>query len=82
MVRIQHINNTAATVIENKDGTLVLFSYNTPVACYLPHPCGELSAGWYRTSKKWSRTTSKHINAWVPRDAMAIDQHILDSLGG
>jgi len=36
----------------------VLFSYNTPVAAYF-------NGVFYRTSKKWSNTTSKHINKWL-----------------
>jgi len=38
----------------------VLFSYQTPVATY----CEE-SGKFRRTTKKWSRTTSKHINQWT-----------------
>ena len=35
----------------------ILFSYKTPVAFY------EMNTGnYYRTSKKWSKTTSRHIN--------------------
>ena len=40
-------------------GTVVLFSYNTPVACSI------VGKGWYRTDKRWSVTTSKHINRWL-----------------
>lgn len=36
----------------------ILFSYNTPVAC-------NMGGKFYRTAKSWSRTTSKHINAWL-----------------
>lgn len=36
----------------------VLFSYNTPVAAHV-------NGAFYRTDKSWSRTTSKHINAWL-----------------
>jgi len=42
------------------NGTLtVLFSYETPVAAFKP------GTGILRTAKKWSQTTSRHINAWV-----------------
>jgi len=40
------------------NGIKVLFSYETPVAC-------ELNSGYYRTAKKWSQTTTKHINKWL-----------------
>ena len=37
---------------------VVLFSYNTPVAA-------RIDGTYYVTEQKYSRTTSKHINAWV-----------------
>jgi len=40
------------------DGTQVLFSYQTPVACWI-------NGEYFKTSKKWSNTTSRHINSWV-----------------
>lgn len=40
------------------DGMTVLFSYQTPVACWI-------NGEYFMTEKKWSRTTSKHINSWV-----------------
>jgi len=38
----------------------VLFSYRTPVALQIKST-GEV----FKTSKYWSRTTSRHINQWV-----------------
>ena len=46
------------TQLDLSDGTSVLFSYQTPVACLTDN-------GYYRTSKKWSVTTSRHINKWL-----------------
>lgn len=40
------------------NGSVIFFSYNTPVAAIV-----EGSA--YRTEKKWSVTTSRHINQWL-----------------
>lgn len=40
------------------NGIKVLFSYETPVAC-------ELKNGYYRTAKRWSQTTTRHINKWL-----------------
>ena len=37
----------------------ILISYETPVAAVV-------DGKHYRTSKKWSSTTSKHINRWLP----------------
>ena len=39
----------------------ILFSYKTPVAYFE-------NGQYYITDKFWSRTTTRHINAWVPGD--------------
>lgn len=53
---------------------LVLFSYNTPVAAIIDEVA-------YKTNKKFSKTTSKHINEWLagthPEEK---DQSFFDSL--
>ena len=46
------------TQLDLSDGTQVLFSYRTPVACYD-------NGNYYRTATKWSVTTSRHINKWL-----------------
>ena len=46
------------TQLDLADGTSVLFSYKTPVASLSDN-------GYYRTSTKWSTTTSRHINKWL-----------------
>lgn len=40
----------------------VLFSYKTPVAVMIDEGLGFV---FYRTSKRWSNTTSRHINKWL-----------------
>jgi hypothetical protein len=40
-------------------GLTVLFSYRTPVAAIVP------GLGRFKTSHYWSRTTTRHINAWL-----------------
>ena len=56
-MRIEPIKaNMTAIIFE--DGSSVLFSYETPVAC-----CKDYK--FYKTSKKWSRTTTRHINQWI-----------------
>jgi hypothetical protein len=40
------------------DGTQVLFSYQTPVAAWV-------NGEFFKTSKRWSNTTTRHINSWV-----------------
>jgi len=37
----------------------ILFSYETPVACHIQ------GKGYFRTSKRWSATTTRHINQWL-----------------
>ena len=59
------------------DGTQVFFSYKTPVAAYVPE------LGYVRTVKKWSTTTSRHINKWLDGViAKEIDQQFLYDLVG
>ncbi len=51
------------TELEISDGCVtVLFSYKTPVAA---HVAGE---GFYKTDKRWSVTTSKHIGQFIARN--------------
>lgn len=53
----------------------VLFSYKTPVAAFV------FGQGYIRTSKKWSVTTSKHINKWLDGEkAQEVPQETLDTL--
>lgn len=47
------------TEVHLNDKVTVLFSYKTPVAAWIS---GE---GYLRTDKKWSRTTTRHINQWL-----------------
>lgn len=44
--------------IHKANGDVIFYSYNTPVAAFV-------NGHYYRTSKKWSVTTSKHINQWL-----------------
>ena len=47
------------TELELPGSILVLFSYKTPVATIDSIGCA------FKTSKKWSKTTSRHINQWL-----------------
>lgn len=56
-------------------GGVVLFSYRTPVAALLA------GKGYFRTAKKWSVTTSKHINKWLDGvTAAEMPQEFFDGL--
>ncbi len=50
-------NQTEIVIETGHVPTRILFSYKTPVAAVT-------GGGFYRTSQKWSKTTSKHINNW------------------
>jgi hypothetical protein len=54
-------------------GGVVLFSYQTPVAACLGGRC-------YKTSKKWSVTTSKHVNKWCYEGCEEKPQEFFDNL--
>lgn len=50
------------TALELTDGTVILFSYKTPVAVFAP------GRGYFRTAQFFSRTTSKHIGQWLRKE--------------
>jgi cytochrome b len=63
------------TELHTPSGDVVLFSYQTPVAAQLAE------GGFVRTSTKWSKTTSKHINQWLQgAKAREVDQSVLDGM--
>lgn len=73
-MRLRQLGSNMAEVRLNS-GFVVLFSYETPVAAWIE---GE---GFYKTEKKWSVTTSKHINKWLANaDAKLVRQSWLDNL--
>ena len=68
-------NGSNQTIIEGK-GCRVLYSYETPVALEAPN------GKYYRTDKKWSVTTSKHINKFIgcyAGDVTLCPQSVLDT---
>ena len=76
-MKVQSIGSNQ-TEVTLADGTVVLISYSTPVAALVP------GKGWIRTAKKWSATTTKHINAWLRKNCggtvSEVDQWDLDQL--
>lgn len=57
-------------------GMTVLFSYQTPVAL-----CNR--GQYYKTAKKWSNTTTRHVNKWLDgAEAFPVDQNYFDELLG
>jgi hypothetical protein len=62
------------TEIVKSNGDTILVSYSTPVAAVT-------DLGTFRTSKKWSNTTSRHINAWLDgAEAQEKPQEFFDNL--
>jgi hypothetical protein len=57
MKLIPHGSNQNVLSFDN--GIKVFFSYRTPVAAF--HPI----QGWLMTDEKYSRTTTKHVRAWL-----------------
>jgi len=55
------INNVGSNMTElsTNSGAVILFSYSTPVAAMLP------SGQYVRTEKKYSATTTRHVNKWL-----------------
>jgi hypothetical protein len=47
------------TELHVNDNLTILFSYKTPVAAWIS------GLGYLRTDKKWSNTTTRHINQWL-----------------
>ena len=58
-------NMTEIYFENNNMSAHVLFSYKTPVAARVLTPEG---MEYHVTNKFWSRTTSKHINSWMPKE--------------
>lgn len=71
MATVERVGRTAATIYRFDDGREMLFSYNTPVAGYMP------GLGYFKTDTFWSVTTSKHINAYLRERTVARDVKVL-----
>ena len=72
------------TEITLNDETTVFFSYETPVAAMLStHDGWHTCLRFVKTSKKWSPTTTRHINKWLDGvDAHEMPQAFFDSIIG
>ena len=73
-MKLNNIKTNVTEVITN-DGTVIMFSYNTPVSARLPN------YDYVRTGEYYSRTTSKHINQWLDGvNAETVEQNFIDNL--
>ena len=67
--------NANQTEVSLSNDTVVFVSYETPVAAYVPEK------GIVVTDKKYSKTTSKHINQWVGgAQTVTLPQSFFDEL--
>lgn len=61
------------------NGNTIFFSYSTPVAAFVP------GRGCLLTDKFYSRTTSRHVNAWARSTGgtiITVPQSEIDALAG
>lgn len=80
-MKLNRIGNNE-TVVAFDDVTEVLFSYETPVA---GRRLTDDGLQIFKTDKKWSVTTSKHINKYLKTfnaEAVELPQEEIDNLAG
>ena len=61
------------TELKLNNGTVVFFSYQTPVGARIANE-------YYKTTQKYSRTTSKHLSRWAGENAIEKPQSFFDNL--
>lgn len=59
LMRLTSVSSKNAVALSLLNGVQIMFSYETPVAAFVP------GRGYLTTNVKYSRTTSKHINSYV-----------------
>jgi len=71
-IKVLNIGSNQTQVHLGSDKTF-LISYKTVVAAHI-------DGVWMRTNVKWSKTTSKHINGWLPVgvDVQKVNQEKLE----
>lgn len=56
------------------DGRIVLYSYDVPVAAFIPN------RGYVGTSKRYSVTTSRHVNQFASRKVEIVSPDVFAGL--
>jgi hypothetical protein len=77
-MKLNHVGSNQ-TELERDGGVIVFYSYNTPVAAFVPGKGGLCS------SRKYSTTTSRHVNTAIKRWGCSrtdVDQGVIDQLAG
>jgi len=80
-MKLNRIGNNE-TVVSFDDVTEVLFSYDTPVA---GRRLTDDGLQIFKTDKKWSRTTSKHISKYLKKfnaEAVELPQNEISTIAG
>lgn len=65
-VKVNPVGSNQTEVTTGK-GNVILFSYKTPVAAYMP------GIGFMRTNVHYSVTTSRHINTWLRNNGAILE---------
>lgn len=75
-MKSMHLTPLGPNITEVRYGeNYVLFSYQEAVAY------SDKTGACFKTSKKWSKTTSSHISKWLNgRQASEVSQHVIDQL--
>jgi hypothetical protein len=72
-MKIKPIKNNLTEFTFNSNNQ-ILVSYETPVAAYI-------DGIYYKTAKKWSRTTNRHLSFWLESvNAVEKEQSFFDNL--
>jgi len=97
IMKLTKINSNSHT-LTTPNGNEILFSYETPVAAFVLNACTESCvppenydlefedqprSGWVVSDRKYSRTTTKHCNAFLPddqRNVRKVESTFFDSL--
>ena len=61
------------TIIISNNGNELFFSYNTCVAA-------KIDGIYYRTEKKWSSTSSRHINQYIGKGGQTRPQSFFNNI--
>ena len=72
-MKLKRIKNNL-TEITTASNNQILVSYETPVAAHI-------EGVYYRTAKKWSKTTTRHLSYWFGGvEAVEKEQSFFDNL--
>ena len=78
-MKLEPISNNCS-LLRTNHGWQILYSYGTAVAGYNPvlNMC-------FKTDKKWSNTTTRHINKWLTSqqadNVVILEQSDIDNIG-